>query len=352
MDARGVEMQIQMMDAQRLAAQDELPEARAMRILAEQRAAGGSMRGVMGGMGVSSNNNAFSSGNLPPAAANTGTGTSRGAPSSLWVEHVLASARASAAQPSATPRLPGRETPAVPILPRVRVREAQARDARTELLISARTALAEERSRLSELHGRLSALAAAAAERERPTSSSSSALASDVSPASSASASESISTALASSSSSTPAPSASAPLVAEIRALVQAQAALLSRVSGLIDGMGARVAGLEGIVAAGGSVLERAGTGTAAGAGPARLADELGTGMGMEELRAMEAEARRLVAEARRAAAALTAGVSQGQEQDSTSASQAGTRSGAAPPADEEDKRPRPRTSRRIFFER
>jgi hypothetical protein len=74
--------------------------------------------------------------------------------------------------------------------------------------------------------------------------------------------------------------------------------------------------------------------------------------MGMEELRAMEAEARRLVAEARRAAAALTAGVSQGQEQDSTLASQAGTRSGAAPPADEEDKRPRPRTSRRIFFER
>ncbi|KAF7335744.1 hypothetical protein MVEN_02230100 [Mycena venus] len=212
-------------------------------------------------------------------------------------------------------------------------REAQARDARTEILVNARAAIAEERARLSEMQERLAALG----ERTLPTPS------------------VPTSVPAASSSSSSPAAASSPALVADIRSIVRDQTALLSRVSGLIADMGARVGALEGVARAGGSAattlararetLERADrtlrrassvTDEMSSASPWRASPE--RVVDMDTLRAMEAETQRLVADAQRAAAALAPSPSGDVPQSGA----------AAPPADEEDKRPR----RRTFFER
>ncbi|KAJ7812702.1 hypothetical protein B0H14DRAFT_2856067, partial [Mycena olivaceomarginata] len=155
-------------------------------------------------------------------------------------------------------------------------REAQARDARTELLISAR----EMQERLVALGERTSPALVPVPATAAPAPSSAPAPAATSSPA----------------------------LVADIRAIVRDQTALLSRVSGLIADMGARVGALEGTLERVDRTLRRAAPAPApvpdeAETWRARLAG-LSDAVDMDELRSMEADARRLVADAQRAAAA------------------------------------------------
>ncbi|KAF8206900.1 hypothetical protein K438DRAFT_1931047 [Mycena galopus ATCC 62051] len=150
------------------------------------------------------------------------------------------------------------------------VAEEQAHDARTELLVSARAAIAGERVRLSGMQERLAALGQQGRASSLPVSSSApgggagTGAAPALAPIAEASA-----PAPAAPSSPASAPATSPPaLVADIRALVRDQTALLARVGSLIADMGARVGvGLAAVEGGAGGEAGGASVGVGSGGG-------------------------------------------------------------------------------------
>ncbi|KAK6996686.1 hypothetical protein R3P38DRAFT_1956204 [Favolaschia claudopus] len=248
----------------------------------------------------------------------------------------------------------------------IAARENQAREMR--LMI------AEERTRLSELQARLMSYGEGGPSASSLPSSSASSNSTLV-PSASSSSTTLVNTATTTSRSPTEQPS-----IADIRAIVRQQTALLSRVSNLISDVGTQMGELEGNRAAA-TMLARVRETVDRHAGTIRSASGVLAGMvdnnnnnvdiqsalwrserlaalaaapapgtpssavvDMDAVRTMEANAQRFLADAQRAAAALGAGV----EVSSSPSADAGH---GTPAQGEEDKQPAP-PRRRTFFER